>query len=151
MTKRLIPVFIAAALSFNAMAQQTALATNKVPQNVVTSFQGANPNVSNVSWTEEQGYFQPNWTANGQQHVGYIDLKGNYIQTVVKVNATALPAAAATYIHDNYNGEVVSEAGRIDFPRGRASRFYAKMGNGTQLLFDKDGKFIYITQNVLKQ
>lgn len=151
MTKILIPVFIAAALSFNAMAQQTALSANKVPQNVVLSFQGSNPNVGNVTWTEEQGYFQPNWTANGQQHTGYIDLKGHYIQTVVKVGATALPPAAATYIQSNYNGEIVSEAGRIDFPRGLPSRFYAKLGDGKQLLFDKDGKFIYITQNVLKQ
>lgn len=151
MTKTLIPVFIAAALSFNAMAQQTALPANKVPQNVVTSFQGSNPNVSNVTWTEEQGYFQPHWTANGQQRTGYIDLKGQYIQTVVNVGATALPAAAATYIHDNYNGEIISEVGRIDFPRNMPSRFYAKLGDGKELLFDKDGKFIYITQNVLKQ
>ena len=150
MVKKLIPVFVTAVLSFNAVAQQTALSTDKVPQNVVTSFQSTNPNASNVTWTEEQGYFQPHWSQNGQQNTGYIDLKGHYIQTIVKVNITALPAAAATYIHDNYANEITSEVSRIDFPRGLPSRFVANVG-GRQLLFDKDGKFIYITQNVLKQ
>lgn len=151
MTKILISLSVAAAFSFHAMAQQTALPASKVPQNVLNSFQSANPNVSNVTWTEEQGYFEPNWTQNGQQHTGYMDLKGKYIQTVVKGGATALPAAAAAYIHDNYNGQIISEAGRIDFPQNLPSRFYARLGDGKQLLFDKDGKFIYITQNVLKQ
>lgn len=150
MIKKLIPVLVAAAFSLTAVAQ-TAISENKIPTQVVNTFRTINPNVSNVNWTEEQGYFLPSWTQNGQQHVGYLDLKGQYLQTVVKVGATALPASAATYIHDNYNGEVVSEAGRIDFQRGQPSRFYARLGDGKQLLFDKDGKFIYITQNILKQ
>ncbi|MCW3126869.1 MAG: hypothetical protein JWO03_2527 [Bacteroidetes bacterium] len=147
--KKLLSIGFAAAVSISAFAQ-TAVATSAVPQQVVEGFRTQYPNVSNVTWTEEAGYYQPNFTVSGAQTIGYIDLKGHLIQTIVKVGATGLPAAAATYITSNYAGAQVSEAGRIDFPNGLDSRFYAKV-SGKQLLFDLKGNFIKVTASPLKQ
>jgi hypothetical protein len=149
MIKSFLSFGIAAVLSFSAIAQSTAV-TTAIPAPVSTAFQVKYPNVSNVTWNQEAGYFQPIFADNGVQTVGYIDMKGNFIQTIAKVGAAGLPATATAYITQNYHGATVSEAGRIDFTSNIPSRFYAKVGT-TQLLFDAKGNFLKTTASPLKQ
>lgn len=149
MIKTFLSFGIAAVLSFSAIAQSTAV-TTAIPAQVSNAFQMKYPNVSHVTWNQEMGYYQPIFTDNGVQTIGYIDLKGSFIQTIAKVGAAGLPAHATAYIAQNYSGAAVSEAGRIDFTNNMPSRFYAKVGN-TQLLFDIKGDFIKTTASPLKQ
>ena len=147
MTRKFLAICVAAMISTAAIAQPAA---TSIPPQVLTAFQAVYPSVSNATWNEEAGYFLPTFTVNGVQTIGYIDLKGHYIQTITKVRATDLPAAATAYITQNYAGAQISDAGKIEFPTGHAPRYYAK-ANGKQLLFDETGKFIKITESTLKQ
>ena len=148
MIKKMLSLGFAAAISFASFAQTTAAAN--IPVQVSNAFQSQNPSVTNVIWNQEAGYFLPTFTKNQIDIVGYIDLKGHYIQTISKIAVADLPSAATTYISQNYHGGQISEVGKIEFPNNNPVRYYVKV-SGKQLLFNNTGTFIKVTESFLKQ
>ena len=145
--KKIFSIVLAVALATSIYAQ----AAVTVPQNVQDAFRSKYPNVTGVTWSEEQGYYKPSFSVGGAQTTAFIDLKGRLIQTITKISDEALPGAAAGYIKQNYSNAPVGDAGRIDFVvPAHASRFYAVV-NGQTLVFDNKGEFVKVSTSPLKQ
>lgn len=122
---------------------------NQVPAKVSATFQQLYPNAANVSWQEEQGYFIPVFLNNNVQTKLLIDVKGALVHTFVKIAATAMPAAANTYIATNYAGNNITDAEQITMIN-HTTRYEAIVG-GKDLIFDANGKFITTASGPLKQ
>jgi hypothetical protein len=133
----------------SVFAQQT-IPVSQVPANVKNTFQTNYPNATNVTWQQqEQVYFIPTFTDNNVQTKMVIDLKGNRILSSTKIAATDLPQTATDYISAHYSGTAITDVQKISM-LNRSTRYEAMVGT-TDLIFDSNGAFIKITNNLLKQ
>jgi hypothetical protein len=125
---------------------QTNTAVSQIPANVKSTFDHYYPNATNVTWEQEGvAYFIPIFTTSAGVTKLVIDLKGQLIQTSVKI----LPSAVTSYVSANYSGQSVSDAEKLTM-YNNSTRYEAIVG-GKDLLFDNNGDFIKLATSFIKQ
>ena len=127
------------------------IAEQKVPAKVLATFQSKFPAASGVTWQESmEVYFLPKFMDGSSEKQALIDAKGNCAEVLTKINSTALPAAAATYVNTNYAGKLINYTAQIVYANAsNPVRYEVKVG-GKDLIFDANGAFINESNNVFK-
>ena len=149
MKRKNILLSVFTVLTFSAFSQQN-ITVGQVPPVVKGAFEQLYPNVSNVTWQEESGYYFAVFNVSGAKTKVLLDPKGSRIQTFTKIQSSALPATISSYISTNYSGQTVTDAEQLTM-LNNSTRYEAMVG-GKDLLFYGNGDFIRVnTGGPIKQ
>ena len=114
-----------------------------VPQAVKAALLQKYPSASGVTWEKEKGNFEANWGGKSKEDNSVVFTPaGAFVEMVVAMPVSGLPAAVAEYVHAHYAGVKITEAGKVTDAEGR-TRYEAEV-KGKDLLFDEKGNFIKI-------
>jgi len=111
-----------------------------VPASVKAKFALLYPEVKNVKWEKENGYYEAEMDQSKIETSVLLDGSGNLIQTETEIRALDLPKGVSDYSSQNLRSQKINEATRIVDASGVIT-YEAEIGN-TDYLFDSDGKFI---------
>lgn len=101
------------------------------------------PAATHVSWEKEKGNFEANWGGkSGEDNSVVFTPGGAFVEKVVAIPVSSLPAGVAAYVHAHYHGAKITEAGKVTDAQGR-TRYEAEV-KGKDLLFDEKGNFLKI-------
>ena len=136
-----LAVAIGSLISTKPFAQRVKPAD--VPVAVKTALQNKYPSAAGVSWEREKGNYEANWGgASKEDNSVLFTPAGVFVEQVLAIPVTRLPAAVTNYIHSHYPGAKVTEAGKVTDAEGR-TRYEAEV-KGKDLLFDEKGNFLKI-------
>lgn len=141
--KNIIALVFAVPMSIAAVAQQ--LPVGKVPAAVKTSFAKAYPKVKVASWEKENGGYEASFKQAEKQMSAVFSADGKLLESEVDIKPSELPAAALTYLKAQRKGEPIKEAAKITKANGEIN--YEAEVRGKDLLFDKTGKYIKISND----
>jgi hypothetical protein len=128
-------------LSFSVPAQDVKRA--EVPQAVKNALSQKYPGATNVAWEKEKGNFEANWGGRSKEDNSVLFTPdGKFVEMVVAIKVSDLPAGAMNYIKGHYPGSRITEAGKVTDAQGKTS--YEAEVKGKDLLFDRNGNFIKI-------
>lgn len=123
-------------LSGPVLAQR--LKSADVPAVVKEALQNKYPAASGVTWEKEKGNFEANWGGkSGEDNSVTYTPQGNFVEIVVAMPVSQLPAAITAYVKANYGGAKITEAGKVTDAAGKI-RYEAEV-SGKDLLFDENG------------
>jgi hypothetical protein len=128
---------------------QQSTSVSEIPDNVKAKMHQLYPNVTDVTWEQEESYFVPVFMVNNVKTKLLIDPKGALIQTSAKLQPSVLPATVTAYVSANYPGQNISDAEQLTMINN-STRYEAVVGT-KDLVFDANGQFIKITHSPLKQ
>jgi phage baseplate assembly protein gpV len=140
MKKLLLSVFVmAGTMTGIALAQE--LKANEVPDAVRTAFAKKYPDAKKVSWEKEKGNYEANWGGkSGEDNSAVFTPTASFVEIVVSIPVSQLPAAVTPYVSKHYNGSKISEAGKVTDAAGK-HMFEAEI-KGKDLIFDEKGVFL---------
>jgi hypothetical protein len=131
---------IVLAIACSAMAVQAQkISADKVPAVVKAAFEKQHPGKA-VKWEIEDGKYEAGFKNNGAATSILYDANGTATETEVDIKASALPAAVIQYVKTHYAGKSIKEGAKITKADGTIN--YEAEVNKTDLVFDKDGKFL---------
>ncbi len=137
--KLLAALFFSATLHTIADAQD--LKEKDVPTTVRTAFAKKYPDAKKVSWEKEKGNYEVNWGGkSGEDSSVTFTPSANFVEIVVAIPVSQLPANVSLYVKGHYKGAKISEAGKVTDAAGR--HMYEAEIKGKDLIFDENGAFI---------
>jgi hypothetical protein len=141
MTKKLfIPGVLGLLLTAHASFAQTLKKAN-VPAAVQNALTQKYPGASHVVWEKEKGNYEANWGGKSNEDNSVIFTpSGAFVEMVVAIPISGLPAGVAAYVKKSYPGARISEAGRVTDAKGQTT--YEAEIKGKDLIFDTAGNFI---------
>lgn len=104
------------------------------------AFQKTFPGATKVKWEKEAGDYEVNFKSGKKEMSAIFTAAGVLKESEEEIEANMFPAAATAYIKEHYKGAKVKETAKITRPNGEVN--YEAEVNDTDLIFDKDGKFI---------
>lgn len=117
------------------------LKTKDVPGVVKSALQKKYPQAKNVGWEKEKGNYEANWGGkSGEDNSVQFTPAGEFIEIVKAIPVAELPKSIADYVHKNYNGAKISEAGKVTDAQGKLS--YEVEVQGKDIIFDQNGNFV---------
>lgn len=127
------------AVSGFSMAQDINKA--KVSAAVKSALMKKYPKASKVTWEKENGNYEANWSGkSGEDMSVQFTPNGTFVEQVVAISPSELPAAAKTYVKEHYKGVKITEAGKVTDAKGVT--MYEAEVHGKDVIFDANGKFI---------
>jgi len=112
-----------------------------VPSKVLTSLTQKYPGASHVVWEKEKGNYEANWGGkSNEDNSALFTPSGEFVEMVVAIPVSALPAGVAEYVQKNYHGAKITEAGKVTDAKGQTT--YEAEVKGKDLIFDTAGNFI---------
>jgi len=123
-------------LATGAYAQKNTTA----PAAAKAAFQKAYPNATKVKWGKEDADYEVNFTLASKELSAVYDAAGGLKETEEDIKLSELPASVNGYIKQHYKGAVIKEAAKITKAGGEVN--YEAEVNKTDVIFDKDGKFL---------
>ncbi len=130
---------IAATITGVVSAQD--LKEKDVPANVKAAFVKKYPEAKKVSWEKEKGNYEANWGGkSGEDNSAAFTPTANFIEIVVAIPISELPASVAPYITKHYKGMKMIAAGKVTDAAGK--RMIEVEIKGKDLIFDEKGVFI---------
>ena len=113
----------------------------KIPAVVTAALLKQYPTSSHVTWEKENGNYEANWGGKeGEDNSIQYSPSGAFIESVVAMPVSGLPATIAAYVKSHYKGAKITEAGKVTDAKGRIS--YEAEVNKNDLIFDQQGNFI---------
>lgn len=132
-------LFLAGTMTSLVVAQD--LKSKNVPEAVKTAFSQKYPDAKKVSWEKEKGNYEANWGGkSGEDSSVTYTPSANFVEIVVAIPVSQLPASVAPYVSKNYKGAKISEAGKVTDAAG--NHMYEAEVNGKDLIFDEKGNFL---------
>jgi hypothetical protein len=132
-------LLFAVTMAGKAVAQN--LKEKEVPAAVKTAFSMKYPHAAKVSWEKEKGNFEANWGGkSGEDSSVAFTPSANFVEIVVAIPVSQLPADVSPYISKHYHGAKIVEAGKVTDAAGR--HMYEAEIKGKDLIFDEKGAFI---------
>ena len=124
---------------------QSAVAQTVKKANVPAAVQSAliekYPEATHVIWEKEKDNFEANWGGkSNEDNSAVFTPAGQFVEIVVAIPISSLPAGVAAYVQKNYSGSRITEAGKVTDASGQIS--YEAEVKGKDMIFDKDGRFI---------
>ncbi|HXD77144.1 MAG TPA: PepSY-like domain-containing protein [Puia sp.] len=139
--KSIIPVAVAAICIMPLAARSQRVRTTDVPQEVRAALQKKYPSATSVSWEREKGNYEANWGgASREDNSVLFTPQGSFVEIVVAIPVSKLPAALAGYVRTHYGSAKIGEAGKVTTAAGD-TRYEVEV-RGRDLLFDEKGNFI---------
>jgi hypothetical protein len=130
-------------LTVTGMAIAQKLKSTAVPAAVKTALSTKYPDATKVTWENEKGNFEANWGGkSGEDMSVEFSPAGTFIEQVVAISPSELPAGVATYVKQHYKGVKITEAGKVTDAKG--TTMYEAEVHGKDLLFDEKGNFLKI-------
>ena len=124
----------------NYLAAQD-ISASKVPATVKTAFAQKYPDAKKVSWEKENGNYEANWGGkSGEDNSAQFKQSGTFVEIVLAIPVSQLPANVAAYVKKHYEGAVIKEAGKVTDATGKIS--YEAEIKGKDLIFDEAGNFV---------
>ncbi len=112
-----------------------------VPTIVKAAFVKKYPDAKKVSWEKEKGNYEANWGGkSGEDNSAVFTPSANFIEIVVAMPISELPATIAPYIAKHYKGMKMLEAGKVTDAAGK--HMFEVEIKGKDLIFDEKGIFI---------
>lgn len=97
------------------------------------------PAAGEVTWEKEKGNYEANWGGKSKEDNSVtFTPAGAFLEQVVAIPVTSLPAAVTTYIKTHYPGVKITEAGKVTDAAGKIS--YEAEVKGKDLSFDETGQ-----------
>lgn len=145
MKKIILSVILGTALtcSFAQEAKEKKapkLSEVEVPAPVKSKFASLYPGIKAEKWEKENGNFEVKFHQNKTEMSILVDASGSLLETETEIEVSALPKAVADYVTKNKPGKKIKEASKITDVKGVMT--YEAEVEKTDLIFDKDGKFI---------
>jgi hypothetical protein len=114
-----------------------------VPQAVKSALLQKYPSASGVTWEKEKGNFEANWGGKSKEDNSVVFTPGGeFVEQVVAMKVSELPAGVAEYVRAHYAGAKITEAGKVTDAKG-ATKYEAEV-KGKDLLFDEKGNFLKV-------
>ena len=114
-----------------------------VPTAVKTALMKKYPEARKVTWEKEKGNFEANWGGkSGEDMSVQYTPEGTFVEQVVAISPSELPAGVATYVKQHYKGAKITEAGKVTDAKG--TTMYEAEVKGKDLVFDEKGSFLKI-------
>jgi phage baseplate assembly protein gpV len=140
MKKLLFPALLLAVTMTNTCAAQD-LKEKNIPAAVKAAFVKKYPDAKKVSWEKEKGNYEANWGGkSGEDSSATFSPSANFVEIVIAIPVSQLPASVTTYVSVHYQGAKISEAGKVTDATGR--HMYEAEIKGKDLIFDEKGVFI---------
>jgi hypothetical protein len=98
------------------------------------------PGATKVKWEKEAGDYEVSFKSGKKEMSAVFTPAGALKESEEEIEATLFPAAATAYIKEHYKGAKIKETAKITKSNGEVN--YEAEVNDTDLIFDKDGKFI---------
>ena len=142
MQKLTLPGVIALCLMTTDIMAQKVKSTD-VPVAVKSALIKKYPSAEGVVWEKEKGNFEANWGGKSREDNSVVFTPGGtFVEQVVAIPVSSLPAAVATYVKVHYPGAKITEAGKVTDAHGKMS--YEAEVKGKDLVFDEQGNFIKV-------
>jgi hypothetical protein len=136
------PALIVLTLLSNRGAAQK-LKPADVPAAVKTTLASKYPAATAVTWEKEKGNFEANWGGKSKEDNSVVfSPDGKFIEQVVAIPVSSLPAAIPAYVKQHYPGAKITEAGKVTDAAGKTG--YEAEVKGKDLVFDEAGNFLKI-------
>jgi hypothetical protein len=117
------------------------LKTKDVPGVVKSAFQKKYPQAQNIGGEKENGNYEANWGGkSGEDNSVQFTPAGEFIEIVKAISVRELPKSIIDYLHKNYNGAKISEAGKVTDAQDKLS--YEVEVHGKDIIFDQNGNFV---------
>ena len=137
----LVSVATLCLMTGNLMAQKVKDAD--VPAAVKSALMKKYPSATGVGWEKEKGNFEANWGGRSREDNSVVFTpEGSFVEQVVAIPVSSLPAGVATYVKAHYPGAKITEAGKVTDAQGKTS--YEAEVKGKDLIFDETGNFIKV-------
>ncbi len=134
-----VTLLLAGTLTETVVAQD--LKEKDVPETVKAAFVAKYPDAKKVSWEKEKGNFEANWGGkSGEDSSAVFTASANFVEIVVAIPISQLPANVAPYVSKNYKGAKIVEAGKVTNSAGK--HMYEAEIKGKDLIFDENGNFL---------
>src|SRR5882762_4577111 len=110
--------------------------TTDVPAAVRFALQKKYPSATAVTWEKEKGNFEANWGGKSKEDNSVVFTPdGTFVEQVVAIPVSSLPAGVATYVKAHYPGVKITEAGKVTDAQGKTK--YEAEVKGKDLVFDE--------------
>jgi len=140
--KKLI-VFLAAAafaIQVNAQTDKSEKVMEKdVPSSVTSSFKKTHSDAKMVDWKKMDSKYEVEFDETGTKKYITYDVLGKELSSKVKIKETDIPAAAKTYIDQNYKDVMMKEYYQVKDESG--ATWYAVKAKDKKVIFDSKGNY----------
>jgi hypothetical protein len=141
MKKIILSTLMALTVTGMAIAQKVKSAA--VPAPVKTALSAKYPAAAKVTWEKEKGNFEANWGGkSGEDMSVQFTPDGTFVEQVVAISPSELPAGVGAYVKQHYKGVKITEAGKVTDAKG-ATMYEAEV-KGKDLVFDEKGNFLKV-------
>ncbi|NCD71140.1 PepSY-like domain-containing protein [Mucilaginibacter agri] len=141
MRKVILSMLVTTAALSAVVAQKVKKAD--VPTAVSTALMQKYPTATKVTWEKEKGNYEANWGGkSGEDTSVMFSPTGTFMEQVIAINPSELPAAVTAYVNKNYKGKKITEAGKVTDAKGKI--MYEAEVKGKDLVFDENGAFLKI-------
>jgi hypothetical protein len=141
MKKIILSTLMALVVTGMAIAQKVK--STDVPAAVKTALSSKYPSAAKATWEKEKGNFEANWGGkSGEDMSVQFTPDGTFVEQVVAISPSELPAGIAAYVKQHYKGVKITEAGKVTDAKG--TTMYEAEVKGKDLLFDEKGNFLKI-------
>ena len=141
MKKIILSLFALLIITTLAFAQKVK--GPQVPQPVKDALAKKYPEAAKVTWEKEKGNFEANWGGkSGEDMSVQFTPAGAFVEQVVAISPTELPAGVPAYVKQHYKGVKITEAGKVTDAKG--TLMYEAEVKGKDLVFDEKGNFLKI-------
>jgi hypothetical protein len=116
---------------------------SNIPTAVKTALKQQYPTAAKVGWEKEKGNFEANWGGASKEDTSVLYTPaGVFVEVVVAIPIAQLPTKVTAYVHAQYPGTRIKEAGKITTADG-STQFEAEI-KGKDLRFDDKGNFLRV-------
>ena len=135
-------------LSISALMLLVACAANAqkvkssaVPAAAKAALTKKYPQATGITWEKEKANYEANWGGkSGEDMSVQFTPGGVFVEEVVAISPSALPAGVAPYVKEKYKVTKIKEAGKVTDAAGTIT--YEAEVKGRDLVFDGNGKFL---------
>jgi hypothetical protein len=142
MKRYILLLAVTLGIALTGFAQKEKEEKSIVPPAVAkASFEKQFTGVTKVKWEKEGADYEVNFVQNAKEMSAVYDAKGAWKETESEITASELPAAAIEYIKQHYKNAKIREVAKITKAVHGEVNYEAAI-NGTDVIFDANGKFI---------
>jgi hypothetical protein len=99
------------------------------------------PQATGITWEKEKANYEANWGGkSGEDMSVQFTPDGTFVEEVVAISPSALPAGVAVYVKEKYKVTKIKEAGKVTDAAGVVT--YEAEVKGRDLVFDGNGEFL---------
>lgn len=145
MTKAILPGLMGLVLSAPGLVAQS-LKKADVPAAVQKALTQKYPSASHVNWEKEKGNYEANWGGKSNEDNSVLfKPSGEFVEMVVAIPVSGLPAGVVAYVQKNYRGAKIKEPGKVTYANGKTG--YEAEVNKKDMIFDEAGNFVRVEED----